>query len=53
MSEPENFTPLRKGESPNGHDPQRTVVHTGSTILTRRLTVVVEEDKGQHTQGRE
>ena len=43
MDESENFTPLQKGESPNGHERPLRIVEIGRTILTKRVVVMVEE----------
>ena len=43
MSESEYFTPLQKGGSQNGHDRPLRIVRTGTTILTKKVVVMIEE----------
>ena len=56
MDEPENYIPAQKEHSPNGHDRPLRIVQTGTTILTKKVVVIVEGgsravDDCQHEKG--
>ena len=55
MDETENYFRARKEQSPNGHKRPLRIVQTGTTILTKKVTIEegsgAEDDVSQHEGG--